>query len=439
MPHFIGWYSNDLLVESIDDSMFVDNELTLEAKFLSKNSLDVYYNNTLICTYYYISGESFDLPTQDELGIVLEENHVINECTLKKNDINSRTYDYYTTTSLVLQNENSLYINSVNYCKFTIDSISSANVNVILNNGGGYLVNINEGIIESVTKFSGQSKTNGAIFYVTKGSEFNARFVNTNSSTNNSLTITGTNRSTVTTSYQTYIVSSDVQIKLNAGCLLPNTLVTMADGTYKEIQYLVPGDMVIVFNHETGKLDIAPVTFNEYEDEQWFNVIHLVFDNGSNIGVISEHGFFDLDTMKYEYIDESNYQDFIGHRFYTIDGTPTTLIDVYVEKEYTMCYSLPSYYHLNLFTEDILSMPGGIKGLFNIFEYSETLQYDQELMEQDINTYGLFTIEEFESLGVTEEMFNAYAGKYLKVALGKGILTEEYLMYLIERYGKYTE
>ena len=437
--YFIGWYSNDFLVESIDDSMFVDNELTLEAKFLSKNSLDVYYNNTLICTYYYISGESFDLPTQDELGIVLEENQVINECTLKKNEINSRTYDYYTTTSLVLQNENSLYINSVNYCKFTIDSISSANVNVILNNGGGYLVNINEGIIESVTKFSGQSKTNGAIFYVTKGSEFNARFTNTNSSTNNSLTITGTNRSTVTTSYQTYIVSSDVQIKLNAACLLPDTLVTMADGTYKEIQYLVPGDIVMVFNHETGKLDIAPVTFNEYEDEQWFNVIHLVFDNGANIGVISEHGFFDLDTMKYEYIDESNYQDFIGHRFYTIDGTSTTLINAYIEEEYTMCYSLPTYYHLNLFTEDILSMPGGIKGLFNIFEYSETLQYDQELMEQDINTYGLFTVEELEPLGVTEEMFNAYAGKYLKVALGKGILTEEYLMYLIERYGQYTE
>ena len=147
----------------------------------------------------------------------------------------------------------------------------------------------------------------------------------------------------------------------------------------------------------------------------------------------------DENIKRIEYIDEYNYQDFIGHRFYTIDGTPTTLIDAYVQEEYTMCYELPSYYHLNFFTENILSMPGGLKGLFNIFEYSETLQYDQELMEQDINTYGLFTIEEFEPLGVTEEMFNAYAGKYLKVALGKGILTEEYLMYLIERYGKYTE
>ena len=230
-----------------------------------------------------------------------------------------------------------------------------------------------------------------------------------------------------------------IKVSQDYNCLLEDTLITMADGSLREIQYLVPGDMVMVFNHETGMLDIAPVTFNEFEEEQWFNVIHLIFDNGTDIGVISEHGFFDLDTMKYEYIDEYNYQDFIGHRFYTMDGEGVTLVDAYVQEEYTSCYSLPTYYHLNLFTENILSMPGGITGLFNYFEYADNLQYDQEKMIEDINTYGLFTIEEFEPYGVTEEMFYAYAGQYLKVALGKGILTEGYLMYLVERYGKYTE
>ena len=143
--------------------------------------------------------------------------------------------------------------------------------------------------------------------------------------------------------------------------------------------------------------------------------------------------------MRYEYIDETNYQNFIGHRFYRMDGSTTTLINAYVEEEYTMCYSFPTYYHLNFFTDDILSMPGGIAGLFNIFEYADNLQYNQDKMIEDINTYGLFTVEEFAPYGVTEEMFYAYGGQYLKVALGKGILTEEYLMYLIERYGKYTD
>ena len=240
-----------------------------------------------------------------------------------------------------------------------------------------------------------------------------------------------------------YVVTGSIEITANfthsQSCLTPNTLITMADGSVKEIQYLTTGDMVMVFNHETGMLDIAPVTFNEFEEQQWFNVIHLIFNNGKDIGVISEHGFFDLDTMRYEYITEDNYLDFIGHKFYTIDGEYTTLVDAYISEEYTMCYSLPSYYHLNLFTEGLLSMPGGITGLFNYFEYADNLQYDQEKMADDINTYGLFTVEEFEPYGVTEEMFYAYAGQYLKVSLGKGILTEEYLMYLVERYGKYTE
>ena len=222
-------------------------------------------------------------------------------------------------------------------------------------------------------------------------------------------------------------------------CLLPNTPVALADGTQKEIQYLVPGDMLMVFNHETGKLDIAPVTFNEKEEEQLFTVIHLVFDNGENVGVISEHGFFDLDTMRYEYIDENNYLSFIGHHFYTIDGSSTVLIDAYIAEELTEAYSLPTFYHLNSFSNNILSMPGGITGLFNIFEYADNLQYDEQAMNEDIDNYGLLTIDDLAPYGVDEIMFEAYAGKYLSVALGKGILTEEYLMYLIDRYGGYTE
>ena len=271
--------------------------------------------------------------------------------------------------------------------------------------------------------------------------------VNSNKITINGTTVTATASSNYT--FDKWSVSNGVTItsattitasfKSSSSCLLPNTLITLADGTQKEIQYLVPGDMLMVFNHETGKLDIAPVTFNEKEEEQLFTVIHLVFDNGANIGVISEHGFFDLDTMRYEYIDETNYQNFVGHHFYTIDGNSTILIDAYQTEELTEVYSLPTFYHLNSFSNNILSMPGGITGLFNIFEYADDLQYDEQAMNEDIENYGLLTIDDLAPYGVDEIMFEAYAGKYLSVALGKGILTEEYLMYLIDRYGGYTE
>lgn len=221
-------------------------------------------------------------------------------------------------------------------------------------------------------------------------------------------------------------------------CLLPDTLITMSNGYKKPIKDIKEGEMVKVFNHEEGKIDKTPVIFNEKEEADEYNVIYLDFDNGKRVGVIYEHGFFDLDTNRYEYINEKNYLEFIGHRFFTEDYKETKLVNSFVRKEYTETYSFPSYYHLNSFTEGILSMPGGISGLFNIFEYDENLKYDEDKYLSDISTYGLMTLEELASYGVNEEMYNAYPAKYLKVALGKGIMTEEQLKYLINRYGKYT-
>lgn len=52
--------------------------------------------------------------------------------------------------------------------------------------------------------------------------------------------------------------------------------------------------------------------------------------------------------------------------------------------------------------------------------------------------YGLFTYEEFaEILPVPEVIFEAFGGQYLKIAIGKGIITHEKLEELIVRYSKF--
>ena len=81
-------------------------------------------------------------------------------------------------------------------------------------------------------------------------------------------------------------------------------------------------------------------------------------------------------------------------------------------------------------------MPGGSTGLFNIFEVdAETMRYDEEAFARDIEQYGLFTYEEFnELLPVPEFVFEAYNGQYLKVAIGKGLITMEGLQQLAKRY-----
>ena len=54
-------------------------------------------------------------------------------------------------------------------------------------------------------------------------------------------------------------------------------------------------------------------------------------------------------------------------------------------------------------------------------------------MAQDIETYGLYTYEDFADY-VSEEVFNAFPFKYFKVAVGKGEFTFEELLVLIEFY-----
>ena len=66
------------------------------------------------------------------------------------------------------------------------------------------------------------------------------------------------------------------------------------------------------------------------------------------------------------------------------------------------------------------------------------MSYDKQKMKADIKKYGLFTYEEFcKTLPVPEEIFNAVNGKYLKVAMGKGMISFDKLAELVERYSKF--
>lgn len=221
-------------------------------------------------------------------------------------------------------------------------------------------------------------------------------------------------------------------------CLSFDTLILMADDSTKRAGELHAGDLVKIFNHETGQVDIAPIIFNDdvEKNAEDYKVIYLEFNNGSIVKVIYEHGFFNFDTNKYEYIDEFNYREFIGDRFAVISGdklTSAVLKDAYIKVENTKLCSPVSYFHLNIIAEGMLSMPGGIAGLFNMFEYNGDLSYNATQKAADIEKYGLFTFEDFNGQ-IPQEVFNALPVPYVKVSLGKGLLTEEDIEILIERY-----
>jgi collagenase-like PrtC family protease len=69
----------------------------------------------------------------------------------------------------------------------------------------------------------------------------------------------------------------------------------------------------------------------------------------------------------------------------------------------------------------------------NIFAYDEFMKYDLELMNKDIEKYGLYTYEDFKDL-VSIEVYNAFPFKYYKVAISKGEFLYSDLVRLIEFY-----
>ncbi|MDE7100978.1 MAG: InlB B-repeat-containing protein, partial [Anaeroplasmataceae bacterium] len=209
----------------------------------------------------------------------------------------------------------------------------------------------------------------------------------------------------------------------NRDCVASGTQITLANGTQVPVESLTGNEQLLVWNMITGKFEAAPILFICKEECSWNRVINLTFADGTTVKVISEHGFWDITLNRYVYLDETA-SKYIGHWFNkqgtdengNMIWTQVQLVDVCIIDEYTSAYSPVTYGYLCYYVNGMLSMPGGIEGLFNIFDVNpETMTYDIDAMTHDIETYGLFSYEEFsEIVDIPQEMFDAVNGQYLK-------------------------
>ena len=221
-------------------------------------------------------------------------------------------------------------------------------------------------------------------------------------------------------------------------CVTGDTLVTLADGTQKEIQYVAAEDVLLVWNHFTGEYDTVPaaIIFNHGYD--YNTVIKLNFSDGTQVKVINLHQFLDADLNKYVTIDSANVQDYVGHNFVKQDGdsyTTVTLESYEISEEYIEAYGIISALHYNFLVEGMFStdFKKDDYDLFNYFTMGENMMFDAEQMQSDIDTYGLYTYEDFADY-LTYEQFVGFNVQYFKIAVGKGYYTYEGILDLIATY-----
>lgn len=236
-----------------------------------------------------------------------------------------------------------------------------------------------------------------------------------------------------------YIVQySCPEITKNAGCVAPDTLVTLADGTKKEIQYVTDEDLLLVWNHFEGKYDTVPaaIIFNHGYDNN--TVIKLNFSDGTAVKVINLHQFLDADLKQYVSVNAETVAQYIGHHFVKRDGDgykTVTLESYEISEEYIEAYGVISSLHYNLLVEDLFSTDFMEEDydLFNYFVIGEGMIFDAQQMQEDIEKYGLYTYEDFADY-LTYEQFVAFNVQYFKIAVGKGLYTYDGILNLIGEY-----
>ena len=431
----LGWYFNSEYTGSIisNTSSFnintfsqyanENNEINVYGNFAEKRSVVYKNDDEILATKYYLSQDDIT-----SLGVPNFEQYI--SYTPQKE------IEGYTYSNWIDSNGNTYAYDGVTISTFT-SKVTELQLNktpipykiTITNENTSITVTVNGSPVTS----GGQIPYNSTVSVSIEANDGykNASYTVTNDTTGSSITVS---------SDKFTMPASDVTIKGTAeedkSCVVSGTLLTLADGTQKKVEDLLDTDMLLVFNHETGKFESAPIIFVDRDEWKYYDIVNLEFSNGTKTRLIYEHGYFDLTLNKYVYITEANYKDYIGHEFAFYDGDKVnnvTLTNSYITNEYVGCYSPVTAYHLNYFVDGMLSMPGGIEGLFNIFDYNDDMTYDIEKMNEDIEKYGLYTYEDFKDY-LPYEVYLAFPGPYLKVSVEKGYITFEEIIGYIEQY-----
>lgn len=288
--------------------------------------------------------------------------------------------------------------------------------------------------LKSYSNPSNASANNGILNPIRSGYNFNGWYT--------SADFTGTAYENIASAPNTTLYAKWTE----KSCVTEGTLITLADGSQVAVEDLTGNEMLLVWNMYTGSFDVAPILFIDCEPISVYNVIVLTFSDGTEVQVIDEHAFWDIDLNKYIFLREDAAK-YIGDYFNKqiinengdMDWLAVQLVDVEIIQKTTTAWSPVTYGHLCYYVNGMLSMPGGTEGLINIFDVdSAMMKYDEENMQEDLEEYGQFTYEEFaEIYDVPETIFNAFNGQYLKVSMGKGLITQNDILNLILRYSEF--
>ena len=149
---------------------------------------------------------------------------------------------------------------------------------------------------------------------------------------------TGTAIVTVTTT-PVSVASGTITVYYESvdGCLTEDTLITMLDGTQKQIKDVKIGETVKSINQTTGEYEMGIVRYNRGLSNRTYDNYDLwTFENGTTIKTMTGHRLYNVEKKAYVYLNEWN----IGDSVLFADGTTSKLVSHENIKQETTIYSL---------------------------------------------------------------------------------------------------
>ena len=225
----------------------------------------------------------------------------------------------------------------------------------------------------------------------------------------------------------------------SSSCITGDTRVRLWSGHEIPVSELTGEHRLLAWDFDNGKPVVALLTaFFKRNGDKEYDVIRVKFEDGSSVGVVKEHLFFDLTEGKFVAINKDS-QNFIGHEFAKINGAgkavPVKVKDIFPDGTVTETYA-PQTAWLNFVAEGFITGNDGQLGLCNRFDFdTNSMAYDMEKKGADLEKYGLLEYDEFKEI-VSRAFFDSHRFEEFSVAFGKGLLDkEQFKAYLKELSG----
>lgn len=150
-----------------------------------------------------------------------------------------------------------------------------------------------------------------------------------------------------------HILDTPASAIVSASCFLPDTLITLADGTRKMVKDITYDDRLLVWDFDKGEYGTADICWLTREGLHNGHYYKLTFSDGTTLcttGQNSNHKIYNVDDQFFEgvaYIE-------MGKRVFTENGIVTVVNREYIEEEVEY-YNLMTTGKINCFANGVLT------------------------------------------------------------------------------------